>query len=132
MNVSEYRNAAWEKLTDKQHAAIAALLSTSTHAAAAEKAGISDTCLYGWLLQPAFKETYRYARREIIEGIIASLTAAGIQAVAVLKHNLDNDSPGVQVRAASAILTHLRRGLDSLDVSQALAGIKSLEEGLEQ
>jgi DNA-directed RNA polymerase specialized sigma24 family protein len=52
-----------QNLTDKQEAAIAALLTEPTYARAAAVAGISEGTLYRWLHLPAFRAAFRQARR---------------------------------------------------------------------
>jgi len=56
-----------QKLTSKQEALIAALLTEPTYAAAAAKAGVGETTLYRWLQLPPFRTAYRQARRELVE-----------------------------------------------------------------
>ena len=50
-----------QKLTARQDALVAALLTAPTHADAAKKAGISEATLYRWLNLPAFQVAYRAA-----------------------------------------------------------------------
>jgi hypothetical protein len=105
-----------QKLTHKQEALIAALLSEATHADAAAKAGVSEATLYRWLRLPAFQASYRQARRELVEGAIGRIQAATGQAVdtlvAVAKVG-EKDSD--RVRAAVAILDHAFRGIEKAD-----------------
>src|SRR5262245_35709689 len=50
-----------QKLIAKQEALIAALLTEPTYAQAAAKAGVSETTLYRWMRDPAFRKAYRQA-----------------------------------------------------------------------
>ena len=59
-----------QKLTSRQEALIAALLTEPTYAAAAIKAGVGKTTMYRWLHLPAFRKAYREARRELVEHAI--------------------------------------------------------------
>src|SRR5262249_14639977 len=105
-----------QKLTAKQEALIAALLTEPTHAAAAVQAGISKATMYRWLQLPAFRAAYRQARRELVEAAIGRIQAATGQAVNALlavanQGRRDSD----RVRAASALLNHACRGLNDAD-----------------
>jgi hypothetical protein len=109
-------NGHGQKLTRKQEAVIAALLTEPTHAAAAAKAGVSEATLHRWLRLPAFQGAYRQARRELVEGAVGRLQAATGQAVdtlvAVAK---DGEKAGDRVRAAVALLDYAFRGLTAAD-----------------
>ena len=105
-----------QKLTSKQEALIAALLTEPNYAAAATKAGVGQTTLYRWLRLPAFRTAYREARRELVETAIGRVQAAAGQAVETLvavarQGRRDSD----RVRAAVALLDHALRGLSDAD-----------------
>jgi len=103
-------------LTDKQEAAIAALLIEPTHARAAAVAGVSEGTLYRWLHLPAFRTAFRQARRELVEagvGRLQTATSHAVEAlVAVARHGRRD---GDRVRAANALLDHAFRGLTDAD-----------------
>jgi transposase-like protein len=105
-----------QKLTRKQEALIAALLSEPTQAAAARKAGVSEATMYRWLHQPSFQAGYRQARRDLIEHAVGRMQAVTGQAVDTLlavaqSGRKDSD----RVRAAVALLEHALRGLEHAD-----------------
>src|SRR5262249_34292343 len=105
-----------QKLTSKQEALIAALLTEPTYAKAAANAGVSSDPLHRWLHLLAFRTAYRQARRELVEASIGRIQAATGQAVDALVDVLrngqrDND----RVRAAIALLDHAGRGLADAD-----------------
>jgi hypothetical protein len=105
-----------QKLTAKQEALIAALLTEPTYAAAAAKAGISEGTLYSWLHRPDFRAAYRRARRELLEAAIGRLQSASGEAVdALLAVIRSARRDGDRVRAALAILDHAGRGLAEAD-----------------
>jgi hypothetical protein len=105
-----------QKLTRKQEALIAALLTESTHAAAAAKAGIGEATLYRWLRLPVFQAAYRRARRELVEGAVGRIQAAAGQAVdTLLAVAKDGAKDGDRVRAAVALLDHALRELADAD-----------------
>jgi hypothetical protein len=104
------------KLTRKQEATIAGLLSCRTIRAAARKAGIAERTLRGWLKLPAFVAAYRSARRQVLEQAIGQLQRSCDAAVKALQRNLKCGHAGTEVRAAVAILDHAFRGGELADV----------------
>lgn len=105
-----------QKLSHKQEALIAALLSESTHAAAATKAGVSEATLYRWLRLPAFQAIYRQARRDLIDSAVGRIQAATGQAVdTLLTVAKTGQKDSDRVRAAVAILDNAFRGIDQAD-----------------
>jgi hypothetical protein len=105
-----------QKLTRKQEALIAALLTEPTHAAAATKAGVSEATLHRWLHLPGFRAAYRRARRELVEGAVGRIQAAAGQAVDTLLAVAKGGAKDAdRVRAAVALLTHAFRGLADTD-----------------
>jgi hypothetical protein len=108
-----------QKLTSKQEALIAALLTEPTYAAAAARAGVGQTTLYRWLHRPAFRAAYRRARRELVEAAVGRLQAATGQAVeTLLAVARQGRRDGDRVRAAVALLDHACRGLADADALQ--------------
>jgi hypothetical protein len=106
-----------QKLSSKQEAAIAALLTEPTYAAAADKVGIGRTTLYRWLNLPVFRAACRSARRELVEATIGRIQAASGQAVeTLLTVARQGRRDGDRVRAAVALLDHAGRGLADADV----------------
>ena len=73
-----------QKLTRKQEALIAALLTEPTYAAATAKAGVGEATLYRWLQLPAFRAAYDEARRELVKSAIGRMQAGTGQAVETL------------------------------------------------
>src|SRR5437762_3477682 len=94
-----------EKRSRRQEAAIAALLTETTHAAAAAKAGVSEATLRRWLRLPGFRAAYRRARRELVEAAIGRIQAAAGQAVdTLLTVAKGGAKESDRVRAAVALL----------------------------
>src|SRR6516225_7870764 len=104
------------KLTRKQEALVAALLTEPTHAAAAATAGVSEATLHRWLRLPVFRAAYRRARRQLVESAIGRIQAATGQAVDTLTAVARGGAKdGDRVRAAVALLDHAFRGLADAD-----------------
>lgn len=110
-------NARWET-------AIEALLTTSTHKAAAEKAGIAERTLRGYLAAPAFLAMYRDARRRIVETAVGQLQQLCGQAVQALERNMACGRAAVEVRAALGVLEQATAAIELGDV---LSRIEALE-----
>jgi hypothetical protein len=105
-----------QKLTGKQESLIATLLTEATYAAAAAKAGVSESSLYRWLNLPEFRAAYRQARRQLVEAAVGRLQGAAGQAVDTLLAVARNGAKdGDRVRAAVALLDHAFRGLADAD-----------------
>ena len=107
-----------EKLTGQQEAAIAALLTESSIAAAALKTKIGAATLQRWLKLPAFDRAYRDARRQLVRDAVARLQGAVGEAVDTLRTIAkDGKKEADRVRAAVALLDHAFRGIEPPDVN---------------
>jgi transposase-like protein len=118
-------------LTPRQEAAIVALLSQKTVKAAAKKAGVPEPTLWDWLREPKFKARYSLLKRclseQALSEIADELRANGKEAVKALKRNLNvRGHPGVQVRAAIAILDKLIVWQEAKELRADLAEMKAL------
>src|SRR5262245_33418477 len=118
-----------QKLTRKQGAAIAALLSTPTYAEAAAKAGIGEATLYRWLRLPEFRAAYQEARRRLFDRALDGLLQVSRDAVATLGKNLDSRKAADQNRAAIAILDQFRRGNELGGLAERLDHLEAIIEG---
>lgn len=107
-------------LTRKHEQAIAALLQATTIEAAAAQAGISRRTLHRWLGQPSFKTRYRAARLEVVDVAVRELQRASGEAVETLRRNLKCGEPGVEVRAAVAVLDQAMKGLQLFEVEKTI------------
>ncbi|MFH1746959.1 MAG: hypothetical protein ABIG44_07935 [Planctomycetota bacterium] len=106
-----------QKLTHKQEALIAALLTEPTYAAAAAKAGVSRSTLYRRLKTSAFRSAYRRARRELVEAAVGRIQAStGEAAEALVNVIRQGRRDGDRVRAATVLLDQAHRGLASADL----------------
>ena len=87
-----------------QHAqAIAALLSTPTLEKAAAQCGVAEVTIRRWLREPAFAAAVRAAGQQLIDGAVAHLQGALLEASECLRRNLACGRPSVEVAAARAI-----------------------------
>ena len=120
------RGGHGQKREQREELAIAALLAEPTIAAAAKRAGVSESTLLRWLAEPAFREPYRAARRAVVEGAIGRLQQASTQAADALARNLTCGVPAVEVGAAKAIFELTAKGLEQLDFAECLAAIEQV------
>lgn len=105
-----------QKLSNKQEAVIAALLTESTQASAAAKAGIGETTLYRWFKLPEFAAAYQEARRELVDGAIGRLQTATCQAAeALIAATRSARRDGDRIRASIAVLELALRTLSHPD-----------------
>jgi hypothetical protein len=114
-----------EKLARKFELAIASLLDRPTIAEAAEAVGVDESTLRTWLKDPTFRDAYRQARAAILERTVSRLLAATVKAVEALERNLDAARAADQLKAASLILEHARRGVEVLDLVEEVQELKA-------
>src|SRR5262249_220504 len=112
------------KLDARQEALIAALLTARTYAAAAEKAGVSESTLYAWLRISEFKPAFRDGRRAILEAAVAELQRASGDAVSTLRKNLTCGMFAQENSAALAILDRAFRGMAILDFEERMEQVE--------
>ena len=120
--------SARSKINRKAEAVIAALLTETSHAAAAAKAGVGEATVQRWLRDPEFLASYRAARRTVVESAVGRLQQATEKAVAALERNLTSGQSGAEIRAACAILDFALRGVDQLDVALRVETLEARAE----
>jgi len=116
--------ASERNLTPKQEQALLALMSETSIAAAATKAGVSEATLHRWLKQEHFHAEFRALRREAVERATALLQQAAWAASSTLIRLLGSPSDSVKLRAAQAILDQANRGLETLDFLERLEAVE--------
>lgn len=91
-------------LSNRQLSALSALADCPTVGEASRRCGISERTLRRWLAEPRFMATYRRVSFARCGEAVASLQAASVDAVRVLREALNSTSAAVRVRAAVSIL----------------------------
>jgi phage terminase small subunit len=93
-------------LTAPQARAVAAIMTTRTVTAAAEKAEVSLRTLTRWLADPAFAAALQAAEGDMLATTARAVLAIALQAVDTLKATLDDQEAGhgVKLRAADLVL----------------------------
>ncbi len=114
-----------EKLTRRKEQAIAALLTEPTLEMAAKRVGVSDVTLWRWLRDSEFQAAFSEARHRVVEAAIGKLQQVAAEAVACLQRNLTSGQPATEVRAADAILSHVLKTLDRLELEQRLRHLEA-------
>src|SRR5438067_11800436 len=93
-----------EKLSLKQEALIAALLSYPSIVAASKAVQINDKTARRWLAMPHFRQAYEAARDEQFNSSLDLLQQATGAAIRVLISLMKDDQPsGIRLRAAQII-----------------------------
>jgi hypothetical protein len=110
-----------------QERAIFALLSEPTLKAAAASASISETTLWRWLREPAFKDAYRKARSDALAQATAKLQALAAEAVDTLVEVHRNREIGAHIRV-SAARAILELAYKVHEIEDLEARIEALEE----
>ena len=107
--------------------AIEALLSHRSVEEAARSVGITPNTLRRWLKQPEFDAAYRDAQRERHAQSNARLQGGYSAAVStLLKVMLDPSTPpATKVRAASIIVDHAKRAMETEDIQARLATLEA-------
>ena len=89
--------------------AITALITSPTIMEAAKVVGVDERTVRRWLTEPEFAAAYRAAREKTVEDAVGMLQVGTSEAVQTLRRNLACGIPGVEVKAAEAILSHHAR-----------------------
>lgn len=105
---------------------IAALMANTTVRAAAAACGISETQIYARLRNPAFKERYASARRDLLEQCAAYVQGIVGEALEKMREIMNDVNAGPQVRlnAAEAIVRSSLRLTEQADILTELAELK--------
>jgi hypothetical protein len=106
----------------KRELAIVALLTSRTHADAAQACRISLRTLQRWLKEAPFAEAYKQAKSELVSGATTQLRINGTVAVATLESVATNkeNPPAARVAAARAILEFMFQAHETEDISARL------------
>lgn len=114
-------------MTARQQKALAALLSTSSKAAAARAAGISDRTLRDYLADPTFWAEYEKAFKDMVEDAAKQAKQSLSPALSTLREIVEDKGEDTQARisAARAILSNSIKLIETADI---LARLKELED----
>lgn len=113
-----------DKLTAKQHKAIAALMTANTIADAAAVVGVNERTIYTWLGDPTFSEAYRAARREATQQAIARLQQSSSAAAERLERLLTCGKPAIELGAARSIIEFSVKAVELEDLAARLEALE--------
>ena len=125
--------AAGKKLTERQWAVVAALVSGMKQCEAAQAAGVPERTLRDWLRTPPFRQALQQARADLWTDTASFLQTQCREAVQTLRAVMqDEKARGFErVAAARALLEQSRKALEVDDVQLRLAEVEAkLEEVL--
>lgn len=97
-------------LSEKKQSVIASLVAGKTIAEAASDCHVSESQIYRWKREQAFRDGYHLAQKDVLERALEKLIRYTSAAIDTLARNMVNDTGAVasirsvQVRAAQAIL----------------------------
>ena len=114
-------------LKPAQERALLALLAGKTFEAVAAEVGVDRSTLRRWRALPTFQAAMDAERRRLVLAATDRLRLAGIEAVDALRDVLASaDAPAaVKVQAASAVLSHLIRAVESDDLYARLDALEA-------
>lgn len=121
------RQAGEAQLTARHEKAIAALLSETSTARAAEAAGVGERTLHRWLGEPAFCEALRLARRRAFDQSISQAHRYASAAVQTLARVMADpvSTANARVAAASAILRFGREAIELDDIEMRVSALEA-------
>ena len=116
-------------MTARQQKALAALLTTSSKAAAARAAGISDRTLRDYLSDPTFRAAYEKAFGDMVEDATRQAKQSLSPALSTLREIVEDKEADTQARisAARAILSN---GIKLIETADILTRLKELEDAI--
>jgi hypothetical protein len=117
-----------EKLSRKQEALIAALLTAPSLEQAAKLVGINPVTAWRWMKQPAFAAAYRDAKRELVVHATTLLQRFASTAVSTLA-SIMVDSHALASSRVAAARTVLEMSLRGIELEELTARIEALELG---
>lgn len=109
-NVLELKSA--DGLSANQQRALQGLLTTTSIAAAAREAGLSEKTVRRYLADPAFAQEYREQRALALQETVAALQASSADAITTMRASLGAADENTRLRAARAIIELGYRGVD--------------------
>jgi phage terminase small subunit len=116
-----------EKLSRKQDQAITALVTCPSITAAAAQCGLAEVTLRRWLKQDGFQQTYREARRQVVQQAVVQVQHATSTAVQTLLAVMqDTAAPAsARVSAAKAIFETALKGIELEDLEARIAALEA-------
>lgn len=111
--------------------AMAALLSSDTQTEAAEKAGISERTLRGYLAEPEFSAEYYRRKRQLVSDATRQIQTSYQAAINALRGIVENEksSESGRISAARALLEY---GLKFTESHELMVRVEELENQVKE
>jgi hypothetical protein len=119
-----------DELTGKQSKVLALLVGGHTIEAAAKGGATNPATVHAWLKKPGFAQSYKDARRGVVNQATAQLQAACADAVStLLTVAKDKYAPASsRVSAARAILEMSLKAVELEDLAERIEALESLQK----
>lgn len=95
------------KLAHCREQFVAALLTTGSVEQAGAAVGVSRETAFAWVRDPQTRALLKASRAELLDGVVAQLKSAGMDAVRALRAELTAERPADRIQAAKALLSLL-------------------------
>jgi len=118
------------KFPRKSQEAIAALLTEPTIRDAAKTAGVGEKTLWRWLQDEDFCQSYREAKRQVVQQAVSRLQRITGEAVDVLRDVMADDTKPPSSRVAAARIV-LDTALKFVELEDLEARVEALEKKLD-
>ncbi|HEY7330150.1 MAG TPA: hypothetical protein VH592_21110 [Gemmataceae bacterium] len=119
------------KLTRRQEAAVAALLTAATLEDAARTAGVSVSTLRRWRQEPALRAACAEARAEMLGGTLTLLLKLNSRAVRTLSKCLKAPRASDQIRASNAILHQTVKATELVGLAEQVAELREKVQAIQ-
>lgn len=121
-------NASADTLTPRQQLVIAELLSSPSVEEGCRRAKVAKATVYGWFKDPVFQAELKRQQEALVQQAFDRLKAGLAQAVGKLLELLQVEGqPGIQLRAAQALLDH---GLKAVELQDLAQRVEELERAV--
>ena len=116
-------------LSNRQQLAIAEVLANSSLEGARRRLKVSKGAFYGWLKDPRFQAELGRQRAALIGHAVDRLKYGITRAVEKLLELLGEGQPGIELRAAQAILDH---GFKAIELQELETRLETLEQAVQR
>lgn len=113
-----------EKMGRSKDLAVAVLATTSNYREAARKLGVTDTQIYNWLRDEAFKKRVEEARTLIVEDSLSKMKVACSLAADTLIELLNDANPLIRRGAANDIIGHVTKLMELKEIETRLKALE--------
>jgi hypothetical protein len=123
------QNSSTEKLTIKQQALLALMLTGKSVEQAAREGNVAERTAYRWVKEPAFKEALIAGQKQVFETALRALLLKVQKAINTLDRCMDDgltNPTSVQVRAAQITLEQALTVHKNAELEERIAELEKL------